>query len=358
VVSTASAPEFLLPPEAYRDQAWFGREQQRLFARTWQPIGSTDEVRNVGEYITATFGGSPLLVVRGDDGELRAFHNICRHRGMTLLDGAGTLERSISCFYHEWRYSLAGELKVVPQRKEQFPDLDLAACGLRPAGLGVWEGMVFVHPDPCAPSLEDALGEFPKHIGSFRPGMLPVVARADISARCNWKLLVENHIDVYHLWYLHGQSLGDLDHNKFEHTMVGPHWASYEPLRSPDLASARLVRGTRPIDHIGDRDRLGVGAHLIFPNVLLASNAEFFMSYAVMPVGPSESRMEVRIRAEQGADAEALVEAARSFIDEDIHACERIQAALGSAAFEVGPLAVEHEAPITAFQEQLLSLVR
>ena len=358
MVSTVSRPEFLLPPEAYRDGTWFCREQHRLFGRSWQPIAATDDLAEPGSYVTATVGPVPIVVVRGADGELRAFHNMCRHRGMVLLEGAGTVDRGITCFYHEWRYDLDGALRVVPQRKEQFPDIDLDACGLLPAGVGVWEGIVFVHPDPHAAPLDVALGELPRHIGSFHPGRLPVVATADLPAHCNWKLLVENHIDVYHLWYLHGRSLGDLDHNRFEHIMIGPHWASYEPLRSPDLATARLARGTRPIDHIDERDRLGVGAHLIFPNVLLASNAEFFMTYAVIPVAPDETRMEVRIRAEPGAEPGPLLDAVRSFIDEDILACERIQAALGSPQFEVGPLAAEHEAPITAFHEHLLAAMR
>lgn len=358
MVSTEARPEFLLPPDAYRDDAWFCREQQRLFGGSWQPVAATDDLPEVGSFVTATIGANPIAIVRGEDGELRAFHNICRHRGMVLLDGNGTADRAISCFYHEWRYDLDGALRAVPQRKEQFPDLDMSVCNLRPAGLGVWEGIVFAHPDPAAPSLATVLGDFPRHIGSFRPGRLPQVASADLTARCNWKLLVENHIDVYHLWYLHSRTLGDLDHTKFEHTMIGPHWASYEPLRSADLATARLVRGTRPIDHIDERDRLGVGAHLIFPNILLASNAEFFMTYAVIPVAPNETRMEVRIRAEAGAEPEPLLDAVRSFIDEDIHACERIQDALGAPSFEVGPLALEHEAPITAFHEHLLAAMR
>jgi hypothetical protein len=98
-----------------------------------------------------------------------------------------------------------------------------------------------------------------------------------------------------------------------------------------------------------------VGAHLVFPNVLLAANAEFFMSYAVVPVAAEQCRMEVRIRAEPGADGVALLEAARSFIDEDIVACEHIQAGLGAPGFEVGPLAQQHEAPITAFHEHVLA---
>lgn len=353
--AVVSRPSFLLPRDAYRSQEWFEREQRLLFAGAWAVVASVDDLAAPGSYVTASVGGVPVVVVRDDDGALRAFHNMCRHRGMALLEGCGRTGESITCFYHDWRYALDGQLKVVPQRKEQFPDLDPSEHGLLRAAVDVWEGMVFVNPDPDAPALASALDELPARIGSHRPGRLSVVAEADLTAKCNWKLLVENHIDVYHLWYLHRESLADLDHTQFEHQQVGRNWVSYEPLRNPDLATARLARGTRPIAHLDERDRFGVGAHLIFPNILLAANAEFFMSYAVVPVSPSECRMEVRIRAEEGADGEALLQAVRGFIDEDIHACERIQVALESPWFEVGPLAVEHEAPITTFQEHILA---
>lgn len=346
---------FLLPRRAYSDPEWFRAEARLLFARTWNLAGASADVAEPGDYLTTEAGGVPILVVRGEDRTLRAFRNLCRHRGMVMVDGCGRGLDEVRCFYHDWRYATDGALRVVPQRKEQFPDLCLDEWGLLPAGVGEWEGMVFVHPSPAAAPLADALAGLPDHIGSHRPGLLPVVASADLTARCNWKLLVENHVDVYHLWYLHRTSLGDLDHVRFEHHQLGPNWASYEPLRSGDLAEARLVRGAPVIGHLEERDRLGVGAHLVFPNVLLAANAEFFMTYAVVPVAPDESRMEVRIRAEPGTDGVALLEAARSFIDEDVDACERIQAGLATTDFEVGPLAREHEAPITAFHTHLLA---
>ena len=195
---------------------------------------------------------------------------------------------------------------------------------------------------------------FPAAIGSVRPGLLPQVAAADIDAACNWKLFVENHIDVYHLWYLHALSLADFEHRRFEHRAVGPHWVSYEPRRDADGPTG-LDGGNPPIAHLDERDRNGLGAHLLFPNMTMAVSAEFVITYAAVPVAPDRCRIELRVRAEPGADADGLLAAARSFIDEDIAACERIQAALASPWFEVGPLARDHEAPITAFQRHVLA---
>jgi phenylpropionate dioxygenase-like ring-hydroxylating dioxygenase large terminal subunit len=357
MVSTIRGARFLLPRHAYDDPGWYGRERRNVFGRSWALIGTIDTLVAAGDYVCGDVGGVPIVAVQGEDGELRAFQNLCRHRGMVMVDGCGSAPDGIRCFYHDWRYALDGSLRVVPQRKDQFPDLELNDWGLIPAAVAVWEGMVFAHVDPTA-SLEDALDALPGYIGSHQPGRLPLVASADLVAHCNWKLLIENHIDVYHLWYLHRTSLGELEHHKFEHHQLGKNWASYEPMRSADLTASRLARGTKTIEHLDDRDIHGVGAHLIFPNILLAANAEFFMSYSVVPTGPTDCRIEVRMRAERGADPEALLEASRSFIDEDIDACERIQQGLASPTFEVGPLAETHEAPITEFHQNLLAMLQ
>ncbi|HEY2428718.1 MAG TPA: aromatic ring-hydroxylating dioxygenase subunit alpha [Acidimicrobiales bacterium] len=350
-----AAAEYLLPPTAYHSASWYEQELDTVFGSRWTLVADAQELAAAGDYLAVTVGRAPLVVVRDGDGRLRAFHNLCRHRGMVLLEGRGTVDGAISCFYHWWRYALDGQLTVVPQRKEQFPDLVPEDWGLLPASLEVWAGMVFVHPDPTAPPLATALAGVVPHLGSHRPGLLTEVGHLRLEARCNWKLFVENHVDVYHLWYLHGASLGDFDHTRFEHRQTGGNWASYEPLRSGDVAAAALTRGTAAIGHLDDRDRAGIGAHLVFPNLMIATAAEFFATYVAEPAGPDRTVIDLRMRAEPEADAGALVDAVRSFIDEDIRACESVQAAVTSPVFAVGPLARDLERPITAFQSNVLA---
>jgi phenylpropionate dioxygenase-like ring-hydroxylating dioxygenase large terminal subunit len=346
---------YLLAPSAYRDRPWFERERARLFTARWTLIAAEHELASPGTYVAATLGDAPIVVVRDDDGALHAFHNFCRHRGMMLLaDGVGDCGGSITCFYHRWRYGLDGALKLVPQRKEQFPGLDVTQWGLLPASVGVWEGMVFAHPDPHAKPLADFVAPLAANIGSFRPGALRQVAHVELEARCNWKLFVENHIDVYHLWYLHESTLGDFDHTRFEHHNVEGNWFSYEPQRDESRRPS-LTAGTTAIAHLNEHDRVGLGAHLLFPSLMVATSTEFFATYQAVPIAPDRTRIELRIRAESSANPEALIAATRSFIEEDIGACERVQAALAAPAFAVGPLAVGHEAPIARFHEHLLS---
>ncbi|HEY2301280.1 MAG TPA: aromatic ring-hydroxylating dioxygenase subunit alpha [Acidimicrobiales bacterium] len=346
--------QYLLAPPAYYAKSWFDQELDTFLGSRWALIASLEELTEAGDYVTATVGRAPLVVVRDGEGRLRAFHNLCRHRGAVLLQGRGNVERSISCFYHQWRYTLDGSLAVVPQRKEQFPDLVPEDWGLLPASVEVWEGMVFVHPEAAASPLSGTLTGLPDRLGSHHPALLSQVGGARLDARCNWKLFVENHVDIYHLWYLHGATLSDFDHTRFEHRQTEGNWTSYEPLRQGEVATA-LSRGTTAIAHLDDRDRLGIGAHLVFPNLMIATAAEFFATYVAEPVSPDHTVIDLRVRAEPGADAAALVDAVRSFIDEDIAACEAIQDAVESPAFAIGPLAQGHEQPITAFQSQVLA---
>lgn len=343
----------LLPAEAYWSTDWFDREVDRLFSHTWHLVASEQDLRETGSFLTYTAGRDPLVVVRGLDGELRAFHNLCRHRGMPLVEGCGNSRTGLVCPYHFWNFGLDGELRNVPQ-PGQFSGVDFADWGLLPGSVGIWQGMVFVHPDPEAGDVLDWLGELPANIGSYQPELLEEVAHVQFDARCNWKLFVENHVDVYHLWYLHARTLGSCDHDKFEWQQLGRNWVSYEPFKQ-GIEPRRPHVGVRAIDHLAERDRVGVGAHAAFPNVLMASEASYFITYACQPVAADRSLIDLRIRSHPGADVEALLAGAKSFILEDIAACEGIQSTVRSHRFGIGPLATDHELPITYFHEHLLA---
>jgi phenylpropionate dioxygenase-like ring-hydroxylating dioxygenase large terminal subunit len=226
-----------------------------------------------------------------------------------------------------------------------------------PAAIGEWAGLVFAHLDPDPdPPLTAWLGAFPDKIGGFRPDRLVEVARYRFELAANWKFFVENHVDVYHLWYLHAASLGAYDHHAARWEMCGPHWVFYEPpARGVDVGGESFWRGLRPVGHVRP-DRWGSGAHLVFPNLTLATGAGFFMTYQCIPVGPERSVVDLRVRAVAGSDPSAMLEMSRTVIErEDGAACEAMQAAVRSPWFGVGPLACEHELPITRFHEQVLS---
>jgi choline monooxygenase len=299
--ATATAGQ-LLEPSAYWSSDWYEREQAHLFGRCWNLVGTVEDADPPGRLLHASVAGRPVVVGRDERWWARA----------------------------------------VDDRSELAVD--------------IWAGMVFVHLEPDPEPLRTWLADFPDHIGGYRPDELVEVARVRFDMAANWKLFVENHIDVYHLWYLHEQSLSDYDHPRAAYRFCGPHWVFYEPPRGQRMARSQLLdQGMQVISHI-DESWYGSGAHLIFPNLPIASGATFFQTYQAIPRGPERTTIDLRIRAEPGSDPSAFVPLTRTVIEvEDGLACERMQAGMRSSRFAVGPLARTHELPIHRFQSDVVA---
>ena len=329
----------------YTNASVLAFERSHLFTRAWSVVADSEELASPGSYVTVKVQNVPLVIVRDQEMLLRAFHNVCRHRGITLLEGSGTLGRFMTCPYHQWSYALDGTLARVPQ-PDQFPDLLSCGLGLHPAQVEEWHGMVFVNPSTEAPALTAAMAGLDQRLDGFLSGPLRQVAKVEYEASCTWKLLVENHIDVYHLWYLHARSLAAYDHRSFAWESLGDNWWSLEPLKDPSASSAGF-------DWIPQEMQHRIGAYLFFPNLMLVTTDEYFATYDAQPIGPGSTRLTLRVRAGESANGDSLVTSIRSFLSEDVVACERLQSGALSPHFDVGPIAKSHEAPIMRFHESL-----
>jgi phenylpropionate dioxygenase-like ring-hydroxylating dioxygenase large terminal subunit len=206
--------------------------------------------------------------------------------------------------------------------------------------------MVFVNPSPDAPPLATAMAGLDRGLEEFLSGPLHEVARVEYEADCNWKLLVENHIDVYHLWYLHARSLAEYDHRSFAWELLGDNWWSLEPLKDP-------TKSRSGFDWIPEHMRHRIGAYLFFPNLMIVTTDDYFATYDARPLAPDRTRLTLRVRAEKTSDTAALVESIRSFMSEDVTACERMQVGASSPQFDVGATAKSHEAPLLHFHSSL-----
>ena len=122
----------VLPVEAYTSREWFDREQELIFSRTWALAGLMEDIPEPGSYVSVQAGLNNIFVVKGRDHRLRAFHNICRHRGTQLLRAVGKTQKAITCPYHDWTYDLEGALISVPEEEKQFPGLDKSCLSLKP----------------------------------------------------------------------------------------------------------------------------------------------------------------------------------------------------------------------------------
>ena len=195
-----------LPPWCYTSDAFYRREVEEILVRSWNLVGRTDEIPNPGDYRVFDLCGRSAIVVRGDDGEIRAFANTCRHRGTRLLDDAGH-GRAIICPYHAWTYRLDGTLFGC-RGMEKTRGFDKAGNSLAPVRLGTWAGFVFVCFSQDCPDLETWLGDLPEQFSSYRFETFELVRRKHYDLDCNWKLYIENAMEDYHTPTVHKSSIG------------------------------------------------------------------------------------------------------------------------------------------------------
>ena len=374
----------LLPIEAYRSPDWFEREQREIFARSWTFAGTEQDLEEPGSFMTVPCGPSRLIVLRDGDGELRAFHNLCRHRGTELLEGCGKLGKTIVCPYHKWTYSLTGELMGMPQQRACFPDIEKAKLGLHRASVATLKGLIFVHPEAePATSFDDWTGDLKGALWPHELDALSYSGALIYEMKCNWKVFYENAVDGYHLAYLHEETLGGPSPLENVWERRGRHllWYSTElegrktslPEASAQaLASsgASKIKGTESSDY--------AGISMLYPSTVVSANPYEFSIGRLEPVSPGLTRMFYRGWGKREGwlfgggssrkDQPSQVEVARledlkthplesgDFMMEDIFICERIQRAMASPRFSVGPLAqgTGCETPLTWFQRMII----
>jgi nitrite reductase/ring-hydroxylating ferredoxin subunit len=233
-----------IPADRYRSPAFAALEAERLWPRVWQIACTVDCVREPGDWWEYEVGALSVLVVRGDDGALRGFQNACRHRGSSLLHGAGRGLREIRCPYHHWRYDLRGDLRATSDD----------GCGsgrpgrlsLLPVRVEAWGGLVFVNPDPRAEPLAEFLEALPDELAWVRMGEYTCRFALTVPVACNWKAVMDAFIETYHLHAVHPQMLAIADDVHTPITLWRRHTKFYQPYgapspRLPDGASDQIV---------------------------------------------------------------------------------------------------------------------
>ncbi|MGE0386536.1 MAG: aromatic ring-hydroxylating dioxygenase subunit alpha [Gammaproteobacteria bacterium] len=194
----------------YHDPAWFELEREAIFRRTWLHVGRENEVAARGRFIVRPIeiARASILIVRGMDGELRAFHNVCSHRGTRLVSRESGEAASFSCRYHAWTYATDGTLRGVPD-EQNFFDLDKARCGLRRVALESCGGFLFVNLDPAPKqTLRDFLGPWARRLEELRLGPESVFSEYVYEVAANWKTTYNNFQEIYHGRFVHARSIG------------------------------------------------------------------------------------------------------------------------------------------------------
>lgn len=338
-----------LPAAWYTDPAYFAREQERIFRRSWQYVGLTEQVARSGDFFTARTGDVPVIVTRDQQGMLRAFVNVCRHRGSQLVNVEQGNRATLQCGYHAWTYNLDGSLRAAPGMRDE-PDFDMTCYALVPVQVEAWGPFIFVNPDRDGPSLASVLGELPALVdatGLRLDGIRRKVRRTyDIAA--NWKVVVDNYLECYHCPVAHPgfSDLIDLKSyavNEYEY---------FSTQAGPPTESAR--KGKAGLYDISGEVKAGFYAFL-WPNFTLniypgPGNVSLNL---FLPVDTNRTLAIYEYCFADAVPQQEIDEFTR-FIDqvqeEDVVLCESVQRGLRSGFFERGRL-MRSERALAHFQK-------
>jgi len=339
------ARAWTLPSHLYTDATIFEAEKRKVFGRSWQVVGHRDQAAKAGDYFTADIIGEPLLIVRGADGKLRAFYNVCRHRAGPPAEGCGN-RKLFRCGYHGWTYDLNGALISATEIEgvEGFRSEDFA---LMPVRVEEWFNFIFVNLDDAAEPLRMSLGELPAQVEQFPFAGMKLFERRTYEMECNWKTYVDNYLEGYHLPSVHPGLNRELDYNAY---VVEPH-ASHVRQFSP-------IRGGQPGDvtprrYQDAREDLTTEYFWIFPNWMLNCYPDNISLNIVLPVAPERSLAIFEWYLPESALGSAAAKGSVEFSDEiqreDVSICEKVQKNLRSRSYSRGRFSAKQEKGVHAF---------
>ena len=338
----AAAPldeTYTIPAPWYVDTRVADLERQSVFGRSWQVVGRTDEVTAPGSYLTTEVAGEPVVVVRGNDGVLRAFFNVCRHHAAAVMTEPCGKAEHLRCPYHGWTYGLDGALKGMTEF-EGVVNFDRANNGLMPVQVDTWEKFVFVNLDPDAAKLRDFLGGLARVVEPLELGALHFLDRREYILNCNWKVYVDNYLDGgYHVPHMHKSLNSVIDYKEYKIRTEDRFCEQSSPMR-PENASDAVTGATRR----GER------TYYLwqYPNFMINWYEGVMDTNLVLPLGVDRCRVIFDFYFAQTDEASKLrnhqsIEVSGRVQDEDEAVCVSVQRGLKSRAYIAGRLSVRRE---------------
>ncbi|HSK05103.1 MAG TPA: aromatic ring-hydroxylating dioxygenase subunit alpha [Kofleriaceae bacterium] len=328
-----------IPGDWYTDPRVEALERRTVWSRTWQVVGRAAQVAEPGQFVTATVGGEPVVVVRGADGVLRGFFNVCRHHAAAVMTApCGKVDR-LRCPYHGWTYDLAGRLRGVPEI-DGVADFDRDASGLVPISVATWESFVLVHLDPDPVPVEQYLGAIVPQLAALRLGELQFLERREYVLGCNWKVFVDNYLDGgYHVPHLHAGLGSILDYTRY----------TIECFERSCLQSSPIDAAGGEADTAAVREGTRALYYWIYPSFMLNWYAGYLDTNLVIPLGVDRTKVVFDFYfddlgpAREAKNRQSIAVSER-IQDEDHAICESVQRGLSSRAYRAGRLSVRREA--------------
>jgi choline monooxygenase len=362
--TTAAPPTTVgsaLQPRLYTDPAVLELEQELIFERTWQLAGHVSALPRSGSYLTAQAGTAPVLVVRDEHGQLRAFKNVCRHRASRLLSGAGQCKAAIRCRYHGWTYRLDGTLIGVPEGLGFGERLDKPALGLMPVRVEELCGLVFVNLDPDAVPLGELVDGLAERLAPYRIQTLRSFAPAGGTQPANWKAIADNYLEGYHIPIAHPGLMRMLDYKRYD-VEVHDHYVWFDAPMRAKPSSNRLERAyaklVTPMAGLAPEDRRMWRYAYIYPNTTIDLYPDQVGTWQLLPDGVARTRdVSASYRAERADPRTRLAQWANQrlntlVLDEDIDLVANVQQGLATRGYECGPLG-PREAGVAWFADRI-----
>ncbi|HEX5996795.1 MAG TPA: aromatic ring-hydroxylating dioxygenase subunit alpha [Jiangellales bacterium] len=333
----------MLPAVAYTSDAVLAWERRHLFAGGWTCLGRTGELhRDVNQ--RAAMVGDVGVLVTFDEHDVRAFANVCRHRGHELLAGGeATSRNAVVCPYHGWSYRLDGALLSAPGMRG-VPSFDPAAYGLVELPVVVWHGWLFVNASGTAPPFSRYIGALAGIVEPYAPERLRLGARHEYEVAANWKVIVENYHECYHCPLIHPELCRVSPPTSGDNWALPGAWVGGS-MDLRDRAETMSLDGRSSGAFIAGAPRRTVAYIALFPNLLISAHPDYVMTHRLQPVAPDRTLVECSWYFPATVDDPGY---AVEFWDltnrEDWSACESVQRGLSSPHFRPGPLAPNEDA--------------
>jgi choline monooxygenase len=329
-----------IPAPWYSDTRIAQLECDSIFAENWQVVGRTDQVKEPGQFFTIDVNKEPLLVVRSEDGELRAFYNVCRHHAAAVEPRQAGCAKQFRCPYHGWTYGNEGALKGMVEF-EGVCNFERKDNGLVPIRVDTWENFVFVNLGGKAAALHDFLGEVPSLVAPLKiSSNLHYFDRRIYALNCNWKVYVDNYLDGgYHVPHAHKGLSSVVEYTKYTIENFERSCLQSSPLDTSGAADATI-----------GATRQGQAFYLwIYPNFMINAYSGVMDTNLVLPLGVDKCAVIFdyyfsdisEAAAQQHRDSIAVSEKVQ---DEDMAICDSVQRGLNSRAYVAGRLSVRREA--------------
>jgi Rieske 2Fe-2S family protein len=335
-----------LPRRYFTDPAILAEESERLFSRQWLCVDREERIANRGEYFVLEIAGESVIILRDQQGTVRAFYNVCRHRGSRLCEEhQGQLSETIQCPYHAWTYALDGRLIGAPAtndlegfRKQDWP--------LHQVGVAVWEGFIFINLATDASPFEASHAPLIGRFSRFNMRSLKIGKTIEYDVKANWKLVVQNYSECYHCPLVHPALTKLTPPTLGENDLIdGPFLGGYMILS--DGADSMTMSGRvcgLPVDPgLPEEDHRRVYYYSVMPNMLLSLHPDYVMFHVLWPVAVDRTRIFCHWLFNPASlrDATFNIEDGVKFWDmtnrQDWHVCELSQAGITSRAYTSGP---------------------